>query len=480
MPLLLGRGHASCPDDPYLSRQHCLLAYNQPTGTASVTWMGRRCGRLCSRRASLGSGRGATNLQTSLLHQGAQRQLGDGDMVILLGETGRYPVVIALGDGDEENSRPSGREWVVIEATARAAAEWAVRGELAGRVAEEQRAAAQKAAQKAKLAAADAELVDWQRSSAPAPPAPAGEAAEDQHGSLAAAALGGEEEAKAGAAAEATRQSRTARRGQFADLARTAPGARADGDRARAADAEAEEYDEMARVAPIPRDSDWVAPLAAAPWWARDGGGAAAPAAAAAATAAGGPAGGPVGGAAAASAWLRERLARRLGGAAAADAASPAGGPKDWRSNDAEARVQTITLVADPQPPSRAPAEPGRGDFWFGLGITLDERNVVVAVNPESRAEGEVLPGDLITKASCRTPPPPPPPPPPPSHSVSPLAGPEPLSISPRFPALRLTASRCAASRCRPSSCASSCRSRTPSRSSTAARSSATCSTSST
>ena len=51
--LVLGRGVASCPDDPYLSRQTCVLAYDQATGTASLTWMGRQCGALCSRQVRL-------------------------------------------------------------------------------------------------------------------------------------------------------------------------------------------------------------------------------------------------------------------------------------------------------------------------------------------------------------------------------------------------------------------------------------------
>ena len=160
--LLLGRGIASCPDDPYLSRRTCVLAYDQPTGTASVTWMGRQCGLLCSRRIAVGSAYTAASLQTQLMQEGSQCLLNDGDLVILLGQSGRYPVLIGLSG----SGRPSGREWAAIEATALAMAEHAAKAELALMADQGRRQRVQKAAQQASRGGADAELLVWRRGQA--------------------------------------------------------------------------------------------------------------------------------------------------------------------------------------------------------------------------------------------------------------------------------------------------------------------------
>ena len=169
--LLLGRGVASCPDDPYLSRQTCVLAYDQATGTASVTWMGRQCGALCSRQVAVGSAyAGGGPLQTQVLQRGSQCLLNDGDMLILLGQSGRYPVLIGLEAHEGRSSRPSGREWAAIEASAQAVAEHAAKAELALKAAQARQQQAQQAAEQARRGTADSELLAWRRD--PSRPAP--------------------------------------------------------------------------------------------------------------------------------------------------------------------------------------------------------------------------------------------------------------------------------------------------------------------
>ena len=163
--LLLGRGVASCPDDPYLSRQTCVLAYDQATATASVTWMGRQCGALCSRQIAVGSAyAGGGPLQTQVLKQGSQHRLNDGDLIILLGQSGRHTVLIGL---DGRSSRPSGREWAALEASALAVAEHAARAELDLKAAQAREQQARQAAARASRATADAALLAWRRDAGP-------------------------------------------------------------------------------------------------------------------------------------------------------------------------------------------------------------------------------------------------------------------------------------------------------------------------
>ena len=119
--LLIGRGHEGLPDDILLSRQHALFAYDTKTSAATVTWMGRRAGRLSTQSG-----------HTEELSLGAQRALRHGDRLALIADTGRFLVLVHTNggcDGRAAASRPNQSEWLRLEALSRSEASAAAREE---------------------------------------------------------------------------------------------------------------------------------------------------------------------------------------------------------------------------------------------------------------------------------------------------------------------------------------------------------------
>ena len=443
--LLLGRGVESCPDDQYVSRQHCLLAHDAAAATASVTWMGRRPGRLCSRRVQLGSGR-ATSLQTQLLQRGAQRQLADGDLVILLGETGRYPALIRLSD---DPRRPSAEEWRAIERTAAAATENAARQELLDMANERRRLvkqAEEERAQHAKLQ----DLPD-----APVRTMPFHRPVAERPDRVLASSL----TAEADAEVKLPRWDADIGHGDGGGGGGGGSGSGDDDDGEEAAE---DDYKPEERGEPyqptLTAACDWGAPVAAPS--SADGGAAAAWMRGAVHSLFGANFGASSSSSSAAAAapsaaedkdwkaqWREEReekekekekeqrtgeerraegeegrrrpVARPRQGRAAGLGRSPlaavakgvarakgggglgGGAKEDWRTNDAEALISTVRLHVAPTQPTPLQRDPGATrpeHCWFGLGMTLNRENEVVRVLPGSEAAGEgIVDGDMIT-----------------------------------------------------------------------------------
>jgi hypothetical protein len=120
-PLVLGRGLPHLREDPMLSRQHCIIAFEPWQPIATVTWMGRREGRLRSR----------SRQRVEKITCGAQRTLVDGDTLALLADTGRHIALISIQPASATpRTRPDARSWALLEHDARADARAAARLEI--------------------------------------------------------------------------------------------------------------------------------------------------------------------------------------------------------------------------------------------------------------------------------------------------------------------------------------------------------------
>ena len=121
----IGRG-SRLPDDPHLSRLVAVLSFDAGRASSSITWMARRAGRLHTASGPV--------LELAC---GAQRQVFDGDLISLIGDTGRYPALVRIGQ-DPLPLRPAAAEWARLESECLAGARAA-----AGREARAQTEAAQ-------------------------------------------------------------------------------------------------------------------------------------------------------------------------------------------------------------------------------------------------------------------------------------------------------------------------------------------------
>ena len=122
----LGRSSPQLADDPRLSRQHALIAFDSAAPRATITWMAKKPGRVRSACARSGD-------HEQLVYAGAQRIVRDGDVITLLAEAGRHVCLVSIWPASDGRapSRPDARSWALIEADALAAARAAAKHESA-------------------------------------------------------------------------------------------------------------------------------------------------------------------------------------------------------------------------------------------------------------------------------------------------------------------------------------------------------------
>lgn len=112
----IGRATRGMPDDPNLSRQHAVIAFEPHTHVGSLLWMAKRRGRLRSN---------ATGRFVEL-DVGAQHALFPNDVITLLADSGKHVVLVQVG---VVCTRPPAGAMDLLKSVARADAHAAARQE---------------------------------------------------------------------------------------------------------------------------------------------------------------------------------------------------------------------------------------------------------------------------------------------------------------------------------------------------------------